>query len=159
MFLPDPRTVLESVVRLVRPGGAVAFQEPTWIPFLAFSKRLPLWSRMLQTIHETFLRAGVNPEMGPELYRLFPEVGLPAPNMHVEMALGSDAEFSGLICDLLSSVRALAEHHQVSLKDLGDLETLSQRVQAEIAQANTMVSFVPMVGVWAKKPAAHENRD
>jgi len=30
MFLPDPVSVLGSVVRLVHPGGVVAFQEPSW---------------------------------------------------------------------------------------------------------------------------------
>jgi ubiquinone/menaquinone biosynthesis C-methylase UbiE len=150
MFLPDPASVLRSVTRLVRPGGAVAFQEPTWIPFLAFNARLPLWSKLLAAIHEIFLRSGVNPEMGPALYHMFQEIGLSAPNMHAEMLLGSDAQFSGLMCDLLSSLRPLAEHHKVSLESLGDLGTLTQRVHVEIAASNSVVSFVPMVGVWSR---------
>jgi ubiquinone/menaquinone biosynthesis C-methylase UbiE len=77
MFLPDPASVLHSLTRLVRPGGIVVFQEPSWIPLLAFSARLPLWSKLLSTIHETFLRSGINPEMGPDLYHMFQEVGLP----------------------------------------------------------------------------------
>src|SRR5207249_3769469 len=47
MFLPDPVSVLQSVVPLVRPGGVLAFQEPSWIPMLALGSRLPLWSKLL----------------------------------------------------------------------------------------------------------------
>ena len=151
MFLRDPASVLRSLSQLVRPGGIIAFQEPTWVPLLAFGARFPLRSKLLQVIHETFLRSGVNPEMGIDLYRMFQEVGLPAPAMHIEMPLGSDANFTSLICDLLSSVRPLIEQHNVSLEALGNLDTLSHRIQAEVAAANTVVSFVPMVGVWTRR--------
>jgi ubiquinone/menaquinone biosynthesis C-methylase UbiE len=152
MFLADPASVLRSLTQLVRPGGILAFQEPTWILLLAFATRFPLWSKLLSAIHETFLRSGVNPEMGIVLYRMFQEVGLPAPAMHMETPLGSDANFTSLMCDLLSSMRPLIQHHNVSLEALGDLDTLSNRVRAEIVASNTVVSFVPMVGAWARKP-------
>ena len=79
MFLPDPVSVLCSVSRLVRPGGVVAFQEPSWIPMLALGARLPLRPKVLAAIHERFLRSGVNMEMGLHLYVAFQQVGLPAP--------------------------------------------------------------------------------
>jgi len=80
MFLPDPLSVLKSVAQLVRPDGVLAFQEPTWVAMLAMAARFPLWSRVLGTIHETFLRSGVNPEMGLDLHRAFQQIGLPAPS-------------------------------------------------------------------------------
>jgi len=152
MFLPDPASVLRSLTRLVRPGGVLAFQEPTWNALLAFGARPLLWSKLLSSIHETFLRSGVNPEMGLALYRIFQEIGFPAPAMHMETPLGSDAKFVDLICDLLASVRPLAHQHNVPLEGLGDLDTLSDRIHAELAAANTVVSFVPLVGAWARKP-------
>jgi ubiquinone/menaquinone biosynthesis C-methylase UbiE len=154
MFLPDPLSVLRSLCRLVRPGGVLAFQEPTWVPFLAFNAKLPLWSAVLSSIHETFLRSGVNPEMGPALYRMFQSAGLPAPAMHMETPMGSDADFTSLICDLVVSVRPLAQQHGISLDALGNFDTLSERIQSEIAAANTVVTFVPMIGTWSRKPAA-----
>jgi ubiquinone/menaquinone biosynthesis C-methylase UbiE len=154
MFLPDPVSVLRSLSALVRPGGVLVFQEPTWVPFLASAARLPLWSALLSAIHQTMQRSGVNPEMGPALYRIFQQIGMPAPAMHTETPMGSDTDFTGLICDLLVSLKPLALKQNVSLLSLGDLETLSQRIQAEVQSSNTVVSFVSMVGVWSRKEAS-----
>jgi ubiquinone/menaquinone biosynthesis C-methylase UbiE len=153
MFLPDPVSVLRSVSRLVRPGGVLAFQEPSWIPMLALGDRLPLWSCVLRSIHETILRSGANPEMGLALYSIFQEIGLPAPKMHLEIPLGSDTGFVRIISDLVCSLQPLALVHNVSLEELGDLNTLRDRICAEIAAANTMVSVVPLLGAWSRKPA------
>jgi SAM-dependent methyltransferase len=153
MFLPDPVSVLRSVSRLVRPGGVLAFQEPSWIPMLAFGDRLPLWSCVLRSIHETILRSGANPEMGLALYPIFQEVGLPAPKMHLEIPLGSDVDFLRVISDMVCSLRPLAEQHNVSLEELGGLDTLPDRICAEIAAANTVVSVVPLLGAWSRKLA------
>lgn len=152
LFLPDPISVLRSVVQLVRPGGVVAFQEPSWIPLLGLGARLPLWSRVLHSIHETSLRCGVNPEMGPDLYHVFQEAGLPPPAMHMEIPLGSDVAFALILCQVLVSLLPRAHLSGVSLEDLGDLTTLPQRVQAEVAASNCVISFLPLVGAWSRHP-------
>ena len=90
--------------------------------------------------------------MGLDLYRIFQEVGVPAQSMHMELLLGSDAESTGIILDVLGSLRPLAQQHNVSLDALGDFDTLPERIQAEVAAANTVVSFVPLVGSWSRKP-------
>jgi ubiquinone/menaquinone biosynthesis C-methylase UbiE len=158
MFLPDPVSVLRSLSKLVRPSGVLAFQEPSWVSYLALGAGLPLWSSVLTSIHETFLRSGVNMEMGPALYRILQEIGLPAPTMHMETPLGSDVDFTRLTCEVLGSLRPLAQQHNVSLETLGDFNTLSERIQAEVVASNTVVSYVPLVGAWSRKPNGGQKR-
>lgn len=152
MFLPDPKAVLGNLARLVRPGGVLAFQEPSWLPFLAMASPLPLWSRVVSSVHETFRRAGVCVEMGPELYRMFQEIGLPAPKIFVETPVGSDADFTRVIPEVLGSLRPLAAQHGVDLDPVGDFATLSARVQAEIEAAKAFVTWMALVNAWVRKP-------
>jgi hypothetical protein len=151
MFLRDPGSVLRSVLKLVREGGVIALQEVSWIPMLALGARLPLWSRVLAAIHETLLRTGANPEMGLELYRVFQQIGLPTPEMHMDIVLGSDTAVADVILGVLRSLLPLAERERVPLSELGDLKTLPERIQSEIEMANTVVSVAPQVSVWSRK--------
>jgi hypothetical protein len=97
-------------------------------------------------------------EMGPALYRILQEIGLPAPTMHMETPLGSDVDFTRLTCEVLGSLRPLAQQHNVSLETLGDFNTLSERIQAEVVASNTVVSYVPLVGAWSRKPNGGQKR-
>jgi ubiquinone/menaquinone biosynthesis C-methylase UbiE len=151
MFLRDPGSVLRSVVRQVREGGVIALQEVSWTPMLALGARLPLWSRVLGAIHEILLRSGANPEMGLELYRVFQQIGLPSPEMHMDIVLGSDPAVTDVILGVLRSLLPLAERERVPLAELEDLKTLPERIQDEIAAANTVVSVVPIVSVLSRK--------
>jgi SAM-dependent methyltransferase len=63
-FLPDPAATLRSITPYVRPGGVVAFQEGSWIPFLALSAHLPLWSASVRLLQEAGARAGVGLRSG-----------------------------------------------------------------------------------------------
>jgi len=155
MFLPDPAAVLRSLSALVRPGGVLAFQEPSWLPFLALASPLALWSRVVSAVEQTFRRSGVHVEMGPDLHRVFQEIGFPAPNIFLEIPVGSDLAFTRVIPEVLESLRPLANQHAVSLDELGDFSTLATRCQAEIDAAKAMVSWVPLVGAWARKPVTN----
>ena len=92
----------------------------------------------------------------PDPVSMLQEAGLPTPKMHVEMPLGRDADFIRLTSDLLCSLRPLAEQHKVSLRELGDLHTLADRISAEVAEANKVVSLIALVGAWSRKPATSE---
>jgi SAM-dependent methyltransferase len=152
-FVPDPVAVLRSLFRLIRPGGVVAFHEVSHTPFLALSAHLPLWSATVSLARETLRRSGANTEIGPALHPIFQEAGIPAPSMRLEMLLGNHPDFTRWSYDVLCSLRPHIERYNLSLKAVGDFDTLAERLQAEVAASNTVVPWVALVGAWARKPA------
>ena len=152
MYLPDPAGVLRSLCRLVRRGGVLAFQEPSWVPVLALSAGLPLWSACSSLIVEAFQCSGVDAEMGPALYGIFLAAGLPAPTMHMDVLLGSEPDFARGIHDILCSLRPQMERFKLKLATLGDFDTVPARLHAEAAASKSVAPFVAVVGAWCRKP-------
>jgi hypothetical protein len=91
--------------------------------------------------------------MGPELFKVFQDAGLPAPNMRLEMELGHDADFTRWVSDALISCRPQIEKLNLPLEKLGDLGTLHQRLHDEVASSNTVVPWLALVGAWCRTPA------
>lgn len=150
MFVENPAAVLRAACRLVRPGGIVAFQEPSYAPFLLLSAHLPLWSRSVALVEETLRRSGANTEMGFALYQAMQDAGLPPPTMTLEMPLGNDADFTAWPADTLRSLRPQIERLKLPVEELGDPDTLAARIHAEIAGANAIVPWQGLVGAWSR---------
>ena len=151
-FLPDPVAALRSVAKQVRPDGIVAFQEVSWAPCVSLSAHLPLWSAAVSLVHEAGIRSGVNMEMGPALHNAFQEAGLPAPRMRLEMELRCDPDFTRWVPDLLRSVLPQIQKLNLSQEALGDVDTLQERLQDEVAISKTVVPWIGLVAAWCRKP-------
>ena len=91
--------------------------------------------------------------MGVALHRTFEDAGLPAPTMRMEVLLGSTRDFILWIYDLLGSLRPQIQKHNVSVEALGPFETLSERLQSEVAESRMPVPYLAVVGAWSRKPA------
>lgn len=153
-FLPDPVAVLRSLAHQVRPGGVFAFQEQSWAPFVLLSAHLPLWSAGVSLFFEVGRRSGLNMEMGLALYKVFQDAGLPAPSMRLEMELGSDPDFTRWVSDVVVSLLPRIQELNLSLETLGDLDTLPERLQKEVASSNTVVPWLALVGAWCRTPVS-----
>jgi SAM-dependent methyltransferase len=140
-FVPDPTAVVRSVAELVRPGGIVAFLEPTWAPALAVAAQLSLWSASASLLRETLNRSGADTDIGLVLHRIFRDAGLPMPSARVELPIGSDARFTRRIVDVLWTLRSRAAELGLSPERLGDFDTLGARLDAEIAETDSVVPY------------------
>jgi SAM-dependent methyltransferase len=156
MYMPAPAETLRAISRLVRPGGAVVFQEPSFVPVRALWGRLPLWSAAVDLLVEAFRQSGANPEIGTELHEVFQRAGLPAPELHMDIPIGyaKEADFSEGICDLLASLKPQIEQFGLNVDAIGDFGTLPGRLQAELVQSNAAGPRIgAVVAAWSRRLA------
>jgi SAM-dependent methyltransferase len=151
-FLPDPGAVVSSLVKLLSPGGVLAFQDACWGPLLRLTAHLPLRARCASLIYQAFQGSGANMDMELVLYRTFQLAGLPAPKMRIEIPVGPDPDFTRWVFELFCSLRPRMARHHLAYDDLGDLDTLEQRLEDEARTANVFGATIGLVGAWSRKP-------
>jgi SAM-dependent methyltransferase len=147
-FLHDPVAILRSLSQLVRPGGVIAFQEPSWEHFISMCVRLPLWRAGASLMVETFQRSGARTDTGPALSRIFQEAGLPAPTTQIDTLFGAEQ----WMVDVLRSLRPQITQFNLPVESLGDFETLSERLQTEVKASKTTTPLPDLVSAWSRKP-------
>jgi ubiquinone/menaquinone biosynthesis C-methylase UbiE len=150
MYLPDPAATLRSISQLVRPGGVIVFQEPTWVPVIAHLQALPLWFATASLI-DTTMRVSANHDMGAQLYHTFVEAGLPEPTVRMELPMGKEPYLAQWYYDTLTSLLPQVEQLNMPIDSLGPLDTLVQRLQAEVAQSTIVACWFASVGAWCRK--------
>lgn len=151
-FLPDPVVALQLISQLVSPGGIVAFHEPCWSPILPLAAQLPLWSACAFLICECLERSGGNTEMGLALYRTFQQAGLPAPTLQMEIPVGDNPAAALWIFDLFCTLLPQMQQFNLSPEGLGNVDTLLERIQSEVARSKNPVPCVALIGAWSRRP-------
>jgi hypothetical protein len=108
-FVPDPIAAICRLCKLLRPGGIMALQEPSWKIWLAYTSHLPLRMAVTTLLRDTFVAGGVNTEMELLLHQGFMAADLTPPQLPLELPIGDSPEFRALLHDLLLAVWARAE--------------------------------------------------
>ncbi|HEY3259080.1 MAG TPA: methyltransferase domain-containing protein [Pseudonocardiaceae bacterium] len=149
--LPDPAEVVAEMVRLARPGGWVAGQEPDVECAICYP-RLPAWDRLRQIFRAGFDRLGADLLIGRRLTELYRQAGLQDIQVVVHAgAYPADHSRRTILPDLVSSLRPVVL--EFGLSDEAELADLDQAVRQHLADPGTLVMSELMVVVWASKPA------
>lgn len=153
-FVPDPAGLLRTVATLVRPGGAIAFQDADWSGCRALP-RVPTFSRCVDWGSSALQRSGANPYIGMKLFATFTAAGLLPPTLSVQAAVGAGpahplyAHICGLMRTLLPTIESLG----VASASEVDIETLEQRLDDEVVTAGATIVWVSLIGAASRKAA------
>jgi SAM-dependent methyltransferase len=150
--IPEPAEVLAEMVRLAKPGGWVASQEPD-SEFGICYPPLAAWDRMRQIFQSGFARAGADLQIGrrlAEMYRLagLEEIGL----MSYAASYPAGHSRRTVIPDLVRSMRpVIVERGLASERELVDLD---KQVREHLADPETVVMPHLLFAAWGRKPIA-----
>ena len=150
--IPDPAEVVAEMVRLAKPGGWVASQEPDVEHALCYPP-LPAWDRLREVFRASFSRSGADPRVGRRLPELYRQAGLE----DIEVVVHAPAYPAGhsrrtLLPDLVRSLRPVILDRE--LCDEQELAGLDRAVREHLADPRTLMMPHLLVVAWGRKPSA-----
>lgn len=148
MYMSDPAAALRQLVRRLRPGGIVAFEEVDFTLFRSFSHLdTPLMNNLAEWLLAVFERSGAHMAMGFDLYRTFVDAGLPEPVLHFEAPMGGAEAWSGYpyVANSFRSLLPLLEEFGIATAEEADVDTLAERVRREVVASKHPVVLAPHV--------------
>ena len=150
-FLPDVVSVLKVLRGLLRSGGVLAFQEPSWKSMLAQSTHLPLRAAVSSLIRDTIQRGGARTDMELSLYRDLQSAGLSLPMLRIDVPLGGDEPTRRWLYDLACTLWPKAAEYGLLCEDIGGLDGLAQRLDEELVAANSFAACVGLVSLHSRR--------
>jgi len=152
MYCRDPVADLRSVVSYLRPGGLVVFQELDMLPGKTVPPA-PVVDDVRAWLLDTFARAGLELEMGPKLYATFEAAGLNPPEMRVDGFIGgAESVAPALVAEVARMLMPQAEALGTVTAGQVHIETLEERMRADLATTRGVMSTPLVIGAWATLP-------
>src|ERR1700683_424649 len=134
--IPEPQDVLAEMVRLARPGGWVASQEPDIEGAFCYPP-LPAWDRLREIFRASFGRSGADPLIGRRLPELYRQAGLDDIEVVVHAPVyPAGHSRSTILPDLVRSLRPMIL--DLGLSDEPELTELDRAVREHLADPRTL---------------------
>ena len=152
MYRRDPVADLRALVRCLRPGGLVVFQELDMLPGRTVPPA-PVVDDVRAWLLETFVRAGIELDMGSKLYPTFEAAGLNPPEMRVDGFIGgAESVAPALIANVAHMLLPQAEALGAVRAGQVEIDTLEDRMRADLASTGGVMSTPLVIGAWARLP-------
>jgi SAM-dependent methyltransferase len=151
-FMTQPVKIMRSLASVLRPGGVMIFQEANWEAMLSQVMDLPLRDKCCQFIYDSFKRSNANVDMGSVLLRGFHEIGFSEPKLRLDVPIGVAPETRRWVYDLVCALLPRSPQYGLSTAALGDLATLSDRLEFELTSHGAYATCIGLTGVWSRKP-------
>jgi SAM-dependent methyltransferase len=153
MYLAEPADLLRRIQAHVRPGAVIAFQESANLA--AAVEAFPP-----TPLHDVIARWTTPPgngngpivDMGRRLHSTFLDAGLPAPQLRLDAPIGGGADWPGYAY-VAASIRSLfpvLEQRGMVTADEADLDTLADRLRAEVVEGNGVQILPTVIGASAR---------
>lgn len=158
--LPDPVAALRGLVRHLRPGGIVAFQEIAVPEAGASMPSVPLFEQMYQWAREGLRRGGVESRFGFHLYQIFLDAGLPAPELHCDSFVGAGPEWGwyDVIAETVRTLLPAIVAHGIATDEEIAIDTLAQRCREAVVSQRGVVRAPDYISAWTRIGASHSGR-
>ena len=155
MYLPNPTETLKQLATHLRPGGIVAFQEVEFSTYSSIARPdTPMMNQLVEWGVEVFRRSGANIGMGLDLYGTFVDAGLPEPSLQYSAPVGGPETWIGyqFIAAAFQSLLPLLEGYGIATAEEVDLDTLAQRLRAEVVASKRPLILPPHITAWVQLP-------
>jgi SAM-dependent methyltransferase len=149
--IPQPAEVLTEMVRLAKPGGWVASQEPDLGGSFCYPPN-PAWDRLSELFRESFSREGADLHIGRRLAEMYREAGLTDIQVAAHSPLfpaGHSRRF--IRADLMRSLRPVIVRQ--GLADERELDELDNAVREHLADPGVIALQHLLFVVRGRKPA------
>jgi ubiquinone/menaquinone biosynthesis C-methylase UbiE len=150
-YQPDPAAVLRHLAAQLRAGGVIAFQECD-LSTSATRPALPLFTRVVDLVRETYRRANLEADMGSCLHAAFRKAGLAAPQMiaATRVESGEASLAYGAVAKVVESAAPMMERLGIATVAELQLPTLEARLRDEVLDADAVVFMPRFVGAWTQ---------
>ena len=153
MYMSDPADALRQLTARLRPGGIAAFQEGFFTLYRSLTRPdTPLVNKLIDWALAVFERSGVHLDMGADLHRTFVDADLPAPALNLIAPAGGAETWVGYqyIAESIRSFVPLMEEFGIATAEEVDIETLAERLRAEVVAAKRPMILPPHITAWAR---------